>query len=169
MRRHRHQEHEHAARIGRSIGAGLLGTAVMTGYQLAVAKARGASVHQRVPRTWADAPAPARVAKKVAEATGHGSWITKQDVPATVNAVHWAYGVGWGTLYGLLAGRRRGESIAGAATLGVGLWSLSYAALVPAGIYEPPWRYPVKDLATDLSYHLVYGAAVAGALAVLDR
>jgi hypothetical protein len=174
MRSRRIEALEHGRRggrrvqLGRSLGAGIVGTAVMTGYQLAVARARGGPVRQRVPRTWAEAPAPARVARELAVTTGHGSWLTKKRAPAANDAVHWAYGVGWGTLYGLLA-RRRGESAAGAATLGAGLWGLSYAALVPAGIYEPPWRYPLKELSIDLSYHLVYGAAVAGTLAALDR
>ena len=45
---------------------------------------------------------------------------------------------------------------------------MSYAQLVPMGIYEPPWRYPVRELATDLSYHLVYGSAVAEAFGALN-
>jgi hypothetical protein len=49
--------------------------------------------------------------------------------------------------------------------LGVAAWTASYAQLVPLGLYEPPWRYPAEELALDLSYHLVYGAAVAEAWA----
>ncbi len=45
---------------------------------------------------------------------------------------------------------------------------MSYVQLVPMGLYELPWKYPPKDLALDLSYHLVYGAGVAGAFRVLD-
>ena len=33
----------------------------------------------------------------------------------------------------------------------------------------PVWEYPPKELMLDASYHLVYGVAVAGAYAVLDR
>ena len=32
-----------------------------------------------------------------------------------------------------------------------------------------PWRYPARELALDLGYHLAYGLAVAGAFAALDR
>lgn len=169
MGTHRKNKSRRAPRVAHSFGAAVIGTAAMTGYQLAVTKARGGSLRQRIPRTWKEAPAPARVAKEIAEAAGHGSWLTKRRVPATVDAVHWAYGIGWGTVYGAIVGRRRAESIAGATALGVGLWSLSYAALAPAGIYEPPWRYPAKELALDLSYHLVYAGAVAGALRALDH
>ncbi len=45
----------------------------------------------------------------------------------------------------------------------------SYATLVPLGIYEPPWKYPPKELAIDLSYHLVYGLGVAGAYRLIER
>ena len=44
-----------------------------------------------------------------------------------------------------------------------------FATLVPLGIYEPPWKYPPKELAIDLSYHLVYGLGVAGAYRLLER
>jgi hypothetical protein len=36
-------------------------------------------------------------------------------------------------------------------------------------VYQPPWKYPAKELAVDLSYHVVYGLAVAAAYAALDR
>ncbi len=33
----------------------------------------------------------------------------------------------------------------------------------------PMWEYPPLELALDVSFHLVYGAGVAGAYAVLSR
>ena len=51
---------------------------------------------------------------------------------------------------------------------GVGVWAVSYAQLVPLGIYDPPWAYPSGELAEDLSYHAVYGLGVAGAYAALS-
>ena len=38
---------------------------------------------------------------------------------------------------------------------------MSYATLVPMGLYEWPWRYSAKTIAKDVSYHLVYGAGTA--------
>jgi hypothetical protein len=46
---------------------------------------------------------------------------------------------------------------------------MSYLELVPMGIYEPPWRYPIGTVALDASYHLVYGSAVGAAYAALGR
>jgi hypothetical protein len=51
----------------------------------------------------------------------------------------------------------------------VGVWTAAYAELVPLGISKKPWEYPPQELALDLSYHLAYGLAVAGAYAALDR
>jgi hypothetical protein len=154
---------------GRGLVAGLVGTAAMTALQLAVRKARGERLDTPVPRTWAEAPAPARVAKKAAEAVGKGRKVTKKHVPLLTNVMHWGYGVWWGTAYGVLAHAVRPDPRAAGPLLGFGVWAASYGELVPLGIYEPPWRYPVSKLALDLGYHLAYGAAVAGAYAALER
>jgi uncharacterized membrane protein YagU involved in acid resistance len=150
------------------LAAGIAGTAAMTAYQLAVRKARGQRLDTPVPRTWAEAPAPAQVVKKAAEAVGHGRDITKKDVPRLTNAMHWGYGIWWGLVYGLFARRLAPDAIGGGAALGAALWGASYAELVPLGVYKPPWKYPPQELALDLSYHLVYGAAVAGIYELLD-
>jgi hypothetical protein len=118
-----------------------------------------------VPHRWADAPAPAQLAKKAADSVGQGRF-TREDVPMLTNAMHWLYGTSWGAVYGLLAGR---DPLIGGVALGTGVWAASYAELVPLGIYEPPWKSPPEELALDLSYHLVYGLAVAGVFAALER
>ena len=157
------------ASLGRGVAAGLAGTAAMTAYQLGVAKLRGEPLATPVPHRWADAPPPAQVAKKAADAVGQGRRFTREDVPALTNAMHWLYGIAWGAVYGLAAGRGRPNPATGGALLGAGVWVAAYGELVPLGIYRPPWQYPAKEIALDLSYHLVYGAAVAGAYAALDR
>jgi hypothetical protein len=136
----------------------------MTAYQLAVAKAQGKPLHTPVPRTWADAPAPAQVAKRIL-----GRHVTKQQAPLLTNVLHWLYGVGWGPVYGVLQRSIGGPPAADGLGFGATLWALSYVELVPLGIYEPPWEYPVEELALDLSYHVVYGLAAAGAYAAISR
>jgi hypothetical protein len=153
----------------RGVAAGIAGTAVMTAYQLALAKLRGQPTATPVPHRWADAPAPAQVAKKAADAIGQGSRFTRKDVPLLTNAMHWLYGVSWGALYGLVAGARQPDPVGGGVAFGTGVWGASYAELVPLGLYEPPWKYPPQELAIDLSYHVVYGLAVAGAYSLLER
>jgi hypothetical protein len=157
------------AAVGRGLAAGVAGTAAMTAYQLAVRKARGQRLDTPVPRTWAEAPAPAQVVKKAAEVVGKPRAVTKKDVPRLTNAMHWSYGTWWGIVYGLAARRAQPSAVTGAAVLGASLWGAAYAELAPLGIYEPPWKYPPQELALDLSYHLVYGAGVAAVWAAFDR
>lgn len=57
----------------RGAAAGVSGTGVMTVYQLVVAKLQGKPLSTPVPHRWADAPAPAQVAKKAADALGQGA------------------------------------------------------------------------------------------------
>jgi hypothetical protein len=158
-----------AKSLGLGLVAGVAGTGAMTAYQLGVAKLRGQPLETPVPHRWSDAPAPAQVAKRIAEAIGQGRRLTRDDVPRLTNGMHWLYGVGWGTLYGLVAGLRGANPVAGGLAFGTGVWAASYLELVPLGIYEPPWKYPPGEIALDLSYHLVYGVAVAGAFEALER
>jgi hypothetical protein len=151
----------------RGLIAGVAGTSVMTAYQLAVAKLQGKPLSTPVPHRWADAPAPAQVAKKLADAVGEGRRFTREDVPLLTNAMHWLYGISWGAFYGVAAGKAQRDPVAGGLAFGTGVWGTSYAELVPLGVYQPPWKYPAKEIALDLSYHLVYGLAVAGAYAAL--
>jgi hypothetical protein len=118
-----------------------------------------------VPEKWEDAPAPARVAKTAADAIGGGHLVTKEDVPMLTNATHWSYGTAVGAAYTVAARRRRSRPFVRGIGFGAAVWTASYAQLVPLGIYELPWRYPPEEIALDLSYHLVYGAAVAAASA----
>lgn len=147
--------------------AGLAGTALMTAWQELVQKARspGDDGGGGGEPSWDDAPAPAQVARRALEPLGFE--LPPERIPLLTNAMHWGYGAAWGVLYAIALGSRRGAGTRGLA-FGTGVWALSYAQLVPLGIYEPPWRYPPQELALDLSYHLVFGVGVAGAYAALD-
>jgi hypothetical protein len=144
--------------LGKGLLVGAAATGVMTGYQMLVARLRHQAANPGVPRTWAEAPAPAQVLKKVL-----GRKVTKQDAPMLTQAGHWLYGVSWGLAYALARPHLKAPTAALGAGLGLGLWGLEYAELTPLGISEPPWKYPAKELGLDLSYHLVYGAAAAAA------
>jgi uncharacterized membrane protein YagU involved in acid resistance len=158
------------ATVTRGLVAGLAGTAAMTLYQEAVARARGRSAlaeNLREPRTWAEAPAPAQLAKKVSEGVLHQR-VVKRQAPLITNAMHWAYGVSLGIAYGLTVSRLRVPALASGAAFGTAVWGVAYGMLSPLGIYEAPWRYPAKTLGIDLSYHLVYGVGVAAVYDALD-
>jgi hypothetical protein len=134
----------------RGLVAGLVGTAVMTAAQFAAAKFRDHSFGPTASERWADAP-------------------TRDVVPVPTNSLHWTYGTTLGVLYAIAARALRPEPLLGGVGFGLGVWSASYAQLVPLEVFDSPWRYPIDEVALELGYHVVYGAAVAGAFAVVDR
>ena len=163
------------AALGRGIVSGLAGTAVMTAWQELSARLQSSGgesgngdANQQPQDPWESASAPAKVARRIIEGVlqheAPPEWI-----PALTHGMHWAYGTGWGALYGLVQESRRGSALASGLAWGTGVWAMSYVQLVPMGLYEPPWRYPATTLGKDLSYHLVYGLGVAGAFRALTR
>jgi len=116
-------------------------------------------------KTWAGAPAPAQVGKRLIE----GLFQTKlPDKAANVvnNAAHWAYGIGWGAAFALAAGSAPPRARWGA-LFGTVVWLADYAVLPATGLYKPIWDYDAKTLGTDWADHLVYGTATAGAFGAL--
>jgi len=95
--------------------------------------------------------------------------VPPERIPLFTNAVHWGFGTMMGAAYGLAQGTVRGKPMVRGPLFGLGVWAQSYATLVPMGLYKPPWRYPAKSIATDVSYHLVYGAGTAAGFELLRR
>lgn len=163
--------------LTRGLVAGAIGTAIMTGYQMLVAKAREAAADDEPAASddgppadpWEEAPAPAQVARRVIEGVFHRE-VPAERIELLTNVAHWAYGVGWGGLAGLVFGSGgRTRPLRDGLLFGSGVWGASYAGLVPMGIYEPPWEYPPTELGLDFSYHAVYGLGVASAFRLLNR
>ncbi len=159
------------AAVGRGLLAGLAGTAAMTAWQALAAKLQSAGGEGAEPAgstgdPWEQAPAPARVAKLIGEGVFHLE-VPAEKIGFLTNMMHWGTGTSWGGVYGLLAGARGRSTLGDGLAFGTVVWASSYAQLVPLGIYEPPWKYPLRVEAFDLSYHLVYGGATAIACAVL--
>ncbi len=160
-------EHSPLGALARGVAAGVVATAAMTGYQELVARLRGQDSGGQ-PETWEEAPAPAQVGKRIVSGV-FDKQVTLDRVDALTKAMHWTYGVTWGGVYGLVQGTIAARALPAGLGLGASVWGMSYAQLVPMGVYEPPWRYPAKELAIDLSYHLVYGVAAAAAYEALSR
>jgi hypothetical protein len=125
----------------------------------------GPSPEQQDP--WEQAPAPAKVARKILEGV-FDCEVPPKKIGLLTNAVHWGYGTSWGALYGLLPGTARVSPVRRGLMFGTAVWVMSYLTLVPMGIYRAPWRYPPGELALDLSYHLAYGAGVGAGFALID-
>jgi hypothetical protein len=149
--------------IARGLVAGAAGTAVLTGYQMLVARLRGSGADGGggPPTSWEKAPAPAQVAEKIS------SGVFDEELPLSeagtiTNIMHWSYGTFWGALYAIAkASFPQSSALPAGAAFGTSVWSASYAQLVPMGIYKPPWKYPARETGLDISYHLVYGVAAA--------
>lgn len=165
---------------GRGLVAGALGTAFMTAWQEVSSRllasgadeegeGRAGQPGSEAPRDpWEDASAPAQVARRVLGGVFHKE-VSPEAIPLLTHATHWGYGTAWGALFGLIQGSRPGRPLGGGIVFGIGVWGMSYLQLVPMGLYQPPWKYPPKQLAMDLSYHLAYGAGAGAGYAALFR
>ena len=155
----------------RGLAAGVIGTSVMTAVQTLSAKLQGGrSEEEEAPPApadpWEQASAPAKLGRRISEG------VLERPVPAErigllTNVMHWGYGTGWGAVYGLVQGTVGGRPLRHGLVFGTGVWVMAYVQLVPLGLYESPWKYSPKDLATELGFHLAYGAGVAGGFRVL--
>jgi hypothetical protein len=114
-----------------------------------------------------EAPAPARVGKRIADAVGVA--LPPSAVSATNDVVHWMTGVGWGKVGGVAASVLPVPALGVGVATGVTAWGTSYAVLGRLGIYEPITSYDRATLWRDLSAHLVFGTTLGVVLTVLGR
>jgi hypothetical protein len=152
------------AALGRGLAAGISGTAVMTAAQVLPSKLASSGDADEQPQEeprdpWAEAPVPALVAKRVSEGVFHTE-VPAERIGLLTNAMHWAYGTSWGAVYGLLHARASERPLRSGVAFGLFVWAMSYAQLVPMGLYEPPWQYSAKELAMDVGYHVAYGSGL---------
>jgi len=116
--------------------------------------------------SWADAPAPAQVGRRLFEGLFQRK-LPDSSAALVNNITHWGYGMLAGAQYGLLAGSARRPRVAYGIPFGAGVWATSYAVLPAAGLYQPIYKYDRVTLAKDLSAHLLYGATTGAAFAGL--
>jgi uncharacterized membrane protein len=110
----------------------------------------------------APSEAPAAVGGRILGALGVK--VKKERRPALNAATHALYGTSWGLPFGVLFGRgARPPGPAQGLVFGLDVWATSLVVLPALGIADPPWRQAPQALATDLAFHLVYGAATAAA------
>ena len=158
--------------------AGVAGTAAVTGHQklrerLARRDAQGEaddvnSDGSNQPDPWEEAPAPAQAGKRLIE--GVLDWrVPPEAIPVLTHVMHWSYGTLWGGAFAAGCDSSRSRRLLLGPLFGLTVWGASYAQLVPLGIYEPPWRYPLGSLADELGYHITYGTTVALTYALVER
>jgi hypothetical protein len=154
----------------RGVAAGIVGTVAMDALLYRRYRAGGGN---EAPAEWElstsvttfeDAPAPARVAKQIADTLGID--LPDSSVAWANNIVHWTTGIGWGKVAGLASAALPLPPFVVGVVTGATAWGTSYAVLGAVGIYEPITAYDREVLWKDLSAHLVYGAAMGAVLSI---
>jgi hypothetical protein len=159
--------------IARGLVAGAAGTAAMDALLYARYRRQGGANGAKAWElsdglsTWANAPAPAQVGKRLIEG------LFEVTIPPTRakllnNLVHWTFGMLSGASYGVVAGSSPRPRISDGIPFGSVVWVSGYVVLPAAKLYQPIWKYDARTLANDLSAHVMYGLATATALQLLS-
>jgi hypothetical protein len=109
---------------------------------------------------WSKASAPAQVGKRLYEAFFQRE-LSPRWASLTTNVMHWSYGMGWGGMYGLVAGSAPRPRLRWGVPFGALVFGTDYVVLPVARVYKPIWEYDLPTLWQDLSAHLVYGLGTA--------
>ena len=98
-----------------------------------------------------------RLASVVSEGVlGHE--LTRSEKHAAGTAIHYAFGVTTGALYGVLAEALPSVTAGAGAPFGAAVWLSADEGLVPlVGLSKSPAEYPLSTHAYALASHLVYG------------
>jgi hypothetical protein len=142
--------------LGKGLLAGLIGTGVMTAYQVAVQRARGGG----------SSSVPGEVGRRVIEGVFQREAPDDAEERLTM-PVHVAYGTSWGAVFGLVQRSLRPGRLRHGLLFGTLVWLVSLVELPAMKLAPPVWQMPLREIPIDLSYHLVYGLGVAAADAVL--
>lgn len=116
--------------------------------------------------TWETAPAPAQVGKRIMEGVFQRE-LSDDAAPVVNNVTHWAYGLWWGSVYGILAGSTSSPKLLLGLPFGVLVWTSAYVVMPLAKLYKPIWEYDAKTLWMDLSAHIAYGLGTAATFRLL--
>jgi putative membrane protein len=87
-----------------------------------------------------------------------GHELKREERQPAGNAVHYAFGIFTGALYGAMVEEWQGARAGEGTAFGAALWLVSDEVAVPAaGLAKGPWEYPLRTHAMALAAHLVYG------------
>jgi hypothetical protein len=158
--------------IGQGVAAAALGTLAMDlflyrryrreGGETAFAAWESSAGLER----WEDAPAPAKVGKRLIETVTRRQ-LSPRWARTVNNLTHWGYGVSAGAPFGIATHALGSDKLRYGLPFGAGVWASGYVVLPALGVYRPIWEHDRVTLAKDLGAHLVYGTATAAALRVL--
>ena len=143
-----------AEAVGKGLFAGAAGTAAMTVSSTLEARLRGRGA----------STTPAQAAAKVLG-------VEPKDEASRIrfnNIVHWGYGIGWGSVRGLLAAAGLSGPAATAAHFGL-VWGSEQVILPALKVAPPITEWGVEEIAIDTLHHVVYVTGTGIAYSLLDR
>lgn len=133
--------------------AGLIATAPMTGFMLAM--------HQLLPKWQKTALPPEKLTNKVSKKLLKKRLGTPERQELTLRT-HFLYGASAGTFYGLTFSRLPLPAFLNGAVFGLILWAAGYQGWIPAMQMLPPaTKQPLKRNFLMIGAHLVYGVVLA--------
>ena len=141
--------------VGRGLAAGVVGTLALTLAEKAEMKLTG-----REPST-----VPGQVGARL---SGHDPHAEMDLVRRLNPVVHWAHGISMGVVRASLEAAGMSRRSASAAFFPI-LWGSDAALYATLGIAPPPWRWSLRDLATDVYGKGVLAFATSGAYAAIGR
>jgi len=116
---------------------------------------------------WESAGTPAQIGRRIAEGVLQIE-LPPESARLVNNVVHWAYGLGWGAVYGIVAGSLREPRAAHGVLFGTGVFAGDYVVLPLAKLYKPLLEYDPRTVWEDYSAHLVFGVGTAAAFRLLS-
>ncbi|HTZ60333.1 MAG TPA: DUF1440 domain-containing protein [Acidobacteriaceae bacterium] len=134
----------------RSLIKGFLAGAI-GGLAGAAAKAAGEAVYP--PRTLGQIPPPAVLVNRMSERP-----LSEKEEEVSVQAIHWTFGALVGGVYGIVAEYQPAVTSRLGANFGVTLCGITHASALPLmGLTEKPEDQPVREHASELVTHTMYG------------
>lgn len=143
--------------------SGALATAPMTVAMVAM--------HRALPPREKYPLPPSLITEELEQKAGVVEKIDRQEHRALTMVSHFGYGSLTGALFGLtVRGRaqRSTESVGAGVLFGLGVWTVSYLALLPAlRLLRPATQAPPRRNLVMIAAHVVWGAALGLAVKVL--
>jgi hypothetical protein len=159
----------------KGVAAGLVGTFVMTSALQAATQAIGrvsakdgedVDDYSNVAELTAldsspQVPATEQVAERLASQVFRRE-LSEETRQRLGVGIHWAYGAFWGALSAQLQLTLRPPAVPYGAALGIAVWMVGPARLVPAlGLYERPATSGITRRVIAIGLHVLYGVATA--------
>jgi uncharacterized membrane protein YagU involved in acid resistance len=111
---------------------------------------------------------PRQITRELAERTGTDDEVGKTGLDLASSSAHFAFGAAVGALYGAIAGRVPLPPALAGVAFGLGVWTASYAGALPSlGLQRPPDNRPAWRTGTMIAGHLVWGAMLGWAEALM--